>query len=105
MMILILEDDTALCNGIKIALAAGDRHFALCHNISQAKAAIRCRFLLTCGQETKKHFSGRTLFQAMISLIGRNCVLWRSCIPALHAHALSQLVSNGAFHANILLMR
>ena len=41
MKILILEDDTALCNGIEMALATGDRQFALCYNISLAKAVIR----------------------------------------------------------------
>jgi DNA-binding response OmpR family regulator len=40
MEILILEDDTALCKGIELALAAPDRQFALCHNISSAKATL-----------------------------------------------------------------
>jgi DNA-binding response OmpR family regulator len=41
MVILILEDDTALCSGIELALAAPDRLFALCHNIGEAKRALR----------------------------------------------------------------
>ncbi|MDR2649916.1 MAG: response regulator transcription factor [Clostridiales bacterium] len=41
MTILILEDDAALCNGIKLTLAADDRQFEPCHNISEAKAALR----------------------------------------------------------------
>ena len=41
MKILILEDDTALCKGIEMALAAPDRQFALCSSISQAKAKIQ----------------------------------------------------------------
>ena len=40
MAILILEDDTALCKGIELALAAPERQFALCHNIAQAKATL-----------------------------------------------------------------
>jgi DNA-binding response OmpR family regulator len=39
--ILILEDDVALCNGIKMTLAANDRQFEPCHTISEAKAALR----------------------------------------------------------------
>jgi DNA-binding response OmpR family regulator len=38
---MILEDDTALCNGIELALAAPDRHFMPCYNISAAKAALQ----------------------------------------------------------------
>ncbi|MCL2253531.1 MAG: response regulator transcription factor [Lachnospiraceae bacterium] len=41
MVILILEDDTALCKGIEMALAAPERCFALCHNIAAAKAAMQ----------------------------------------------------------------
>ena len=41
MMILILEDDTALCKGIEMALAAPERCFALCHNITAAKATMQ----------------------------------------------------------------
>ncbi|MDR0325652.1 MAG: response regulator, partial [Oscillospiraceae bacterium] len=41
MNIFILEDDTALCKGIELALAAPDRHFTLCHNLNHAKAAIQ----------------------------------------------------------------
>ena len=41
MVILILEDDTALCKGIEMALAAPDRRFALCHNIAAAKTAMQ----------------------------------------------------------------
>ncbi len=40
MMILILEDDTALCKGIELALAAGDRQFSRCNTIAAAKAAL-----------------------------------------------------------------
>jgi DNA-binding response OmpR family regulator len=39
--ILILEDDIALCGGIKLALAAPDRRFALCHNLADAKAELQ----------------------------------------------------------------
>ncbi|MDR1321289.1 MAG: response regulator transcription factor [Gracilibacteraceae bacterium] len=39
--ILILEDDAALCNGIKLTLAADDRQFEPCHTISEAKAALQ----------------------------------------------------------------
>jgi DNA-binding response OmpR family regulator len=40
MTILVLEDDTALCKGIELALAAPGRQFTLCHNIAGARAAI-----------------------------------------------------------------
>jgi DNA-binding response OmpR family regulator len=36
--ILILEDDVALCNGIKLTLADDDRRFTLCHTVIEAKA-------------------------------------------------------------------
>ena len=39
--ILILEDDTALCRGIELALAAPDRHFSSCHGVAAAKAALQ----------------------------------------------------------------
>jgi DNA-binding response OmpR family regulator len=39
--ILILEDDSALCNGIKLTLAADDRQFEPCHTIGEAKAALQ----------------------------------------------------------------
>ena len=41
MIIMILEDDTALCNGIELALAAPERQFAPCHNIAAAKKALQ----------------------------------------------------------------
>jgi DNA-binding response OmpR family regulator len=41
MIIMILEDDTALCKGIELALAAPDRQFLQCGNISQARAAVQ----------------------------------------------------------------
>ena len=41
MLILILEDDTALCSGIELALAAPGRQFASCHNTAAAKAAVQ----------------------------------------------------------------
>ena len=41
MLILILEDDTALCSGIELALAAPGRQFTSCHNIASAKAAVQ----------------------------------------------------------------
>ncbi|MDR2939810.1 MAG: response regulator transcription factor [Clostridiales bacterium] len=41
MMIIILEDDTALCNGIELALASPGRQFISCHNIVSAKAALK----------------------------------------------------------------
>ena len=41
MNILILEDDIALCKGVELALAATERQFTLCHNISGAKAALQ----------------------------------------------------------------
>jgi DNA-binding response OmpR family regulator len=40
-VILILEDDVALCKGIELALAAPERHFALCHSIREAMEALR----------------------------------------------------------------
>jgi DNA-binding response OmpR family regulator len=40
MIIMILEDDTALCKGIELALAAPDRQFSQCGNIRQASAAV-----------------------------------------------------------------
>jgi DNA-binding response OmpR family regulator len=39
--IMILEDDTALCNGIELALAAPWRQFVSCHNIAAAKAELQ----------------------------------------------------------------
>ncbi|MDR1070043.1 MAG: response regulator, partial [Gracilibacteraceae bacterium] len=39
--ILVLEDDTALCKGIELTLAADDRQFEPCHTISAAKAALQ----------------------------------------------------------------
>ena len=41
MMILILEDDTALCRGIELALAAQDRQFSLCRSLAEAKASLQ----------------------------------------------------------------
>ena len=41
MLILILEDDTALCSGIELALAAPGRQFVSCHNITAAKSAVQ----------------------------------------------------------------
>ena len=41
MIIMVIDDDTALCKGIELALAASDRQFALCRDIGQAKAALR----------------------------------------------------------------
>jgi DNA-binding response OmpR family regulator len=41
MVIIILEDDTALCKGIEMALAAPDRCFELCYNIHAAKTAMQ----------------------------------------------------------------
>jgi DNA-binding response OmpR family regulator len=38
---MILEDDTALCNGIELALAAPGRQFVSCHNVAAAKAALQ----------------------------------------------------------------
>ena len=40
MTILILEDDSALCKGIELALGAVQRRFLLCHNIGEAKLAL-----------------------------------------------------------------
>jgi DNA-binding response OmpR family regulator len=37
MTILILEDDTALCKGIELALKSGERQFAPCHTVAAAK--------------------------------------------------------------------
>lgn len=41
MVIMILEDDTALCNGIELALAAPDRQFTSCHSIVAGKLALQ----------------------------------------------------------------
>jgi len=41
MVIFMLEDDTALCNGIELALAASDRHFVSCRDINGAKTALQ----------------------------------------------------------------
>ena len=41
MTIMILEDDTALCSGIELVLAAPGRQFTSCHNIAAAKAAVK----------------------------------------------------------------
>ena len=41
MTILILEDDTALCKGVELALGAAERRFLLCHNIKEAKREIQ----------------------------------------------------------------
>ncbi|MDR0248722.1 MAG: response regulator transcription factor [Oscillospiraceae bacterium] len=41
MTILALEDDTALCKGIELALAATGRRFALCGSIAAARAAMQ----------------------------------------------------------------
>ena len=41
MVILILEDDTALCKGIEMALAMPDRQFLLCQSVAEAKAALQ----------------------------------------------------------------
>jgi DNA-binding response OmpR family regulator len=41
MVIVILEDDTALCKGIELALAAPGRQFSQYSNISQARAAVK----------------------------------------------------------------
>jgi len=41
MTIMILEDDTALCSGIELALAAPGRQFVSCHNITTAKTAVQ----------------------------------------------------------------
>jgi DNA-binding response OmpR family regulator len=38
---MILEDDTALCNGIELALAAPGRQFVSCHNVAAAKTALQ----------------------------------------------------------------
>ena len=40
MIIMVLEDDTALCKRIELALAASDRQFTLCRDIGEAKAAL-----------------------------------------------------------------
>ena len=40
MLIMILEDDAALCNGIELALAVPDRQFLSCHSIAAAKTAL-----------------------------------------------------------------
>jgi DNA-binding response OmpR family regulator len=41
MIIMILEDDTALCKGIELALSATNRQFVLCHDIKQAKTMLQ----------------------------------------------------------------
>ena len=41
MTIMILEDDTALCSGIELALAAPGRQFVACHGITAAKTALQ----------------------------------------------------------------
>lgn len=41
MMVMILEDDIALCSGIGLALAAPDRQFILCHNLQEAKENLK----------------------------------------------------------------
>ena len=41
MKILIIEDDTALCRGIELALAAPDRTFSLCHCLRDAKEVLQ----------------------------------------------------------------
>jgi DNA-binding response OmpR family regulator len=40
MTILILEDDTALCKGVELALAAPGRRFTPCNSFAEARAAI-----------------------------------------------------------------
>jgi DNA-binding response OmpR family regulator len=40
MKILVLEDDTALCRGIELALKAQRREFALCFSVAEAKARL-----------------------------------------------------------------
>jgi len=40
MLIMILEDDTALCDGIELALAVPDRQFLSCHSIAEARTAL-----------------------------------------------------------------
>jgi DNA-binding response OmpR family regulator len=39
--ILILEDDTAFCRGIELALKAPDREFALCFSLAEARAKLQ----------------------------------------------------------------
>ena len=41
MTILILEDDTALCKGIALALAAPDRSFLLCGTVAEARDKLQ----------------------------------------------------------------
>jgi len=41
MLIMILEDDIALCKGIELALTVSDRQFALCHNLAEAKEGLQ----------------------------------------------------------------
>ena len=41
MTILILEDDTALCKGIALALAAPDRSFLLCGTVAEARSQLQ----------------------------------------------------------------
>jgi len=40
MIVMVIDDDAALCRGIELALAAPDRQFALCRDIGEAKAAL-----------------------------------------------------------------
>jgi DNA-binding response OmpR family regulator len=40
MKILILEDDIALCAGIKLTLKVAERRFILCHSLAEARAAV-----------------------------------------------------------------
>ena len=40
MMIMILEDDAALCGGIELALAVPGRQFISCHSIAAARTAL-----------------------------------------------------------------
>jgi DNA-binding response OmpR family regulator len=40
MIIMVIDDDTALCKGVELALAAPERQFALCRDIGEAKAAL-----------------------------------------------------------------
>ena len=41
MVILVLEDDTALCKGIEMALAAPGRQFLLCKSVAEAKNRLQ----------------------------------------------------------------
>ena len=62
MMIFILEDDTALCSGIELALAAPGRQFTSCHDIASAKAAVQIN--------TPDFYSRKILERFMIYTIG-----------------------------------